>query len=97
MHKMVKFARLARLAKFELHLPNSPFASLASPRNTAWQMLVSLHNTAWQMSASLASHNINTKRAADSSASTRNIRKICMRFAIAQLFCNSNIVLPCTD
>jgi hypothetical protein len=44
-------------------------SSLASPRNTAWQM-----------SASLASHNINTKRAenvsASTRASTRDIRKI---------------------
>ncbi len=40
-------------------------ASLASPRNTTWQML-----------SSLASRNINTKRAENASASTRNIRKI---------------------
>ena len=41
--------------KFALH---SPFASLASPRNTAWRMSASLaspRNTTWQMLASLAS------------------------------------------
>jgi hypothetical protein len=57
-------------------------SSLASPRNTARRMLSSLvspRNTAWRMLASLGSHNINTKRAENTAASTRDIRKICTR------------------
>jgi hypothetical protein len=58
-------------------------ASLASPRNKARRMssiLASPRNTAGRMSVSLGSHNINTKRAENASASTRastcDIRKI---------------------
>ncbi len=68
-----KFARLARYSREFVE------ASHIFLENGFWQVSASLAspgNTARWMSASLASHNTNTKRTADASASTRNIRKI---------------------
>jgi hypothetical protein len=81
-------AKFVRLARYSHKFGEASHIFL---ENGLWRVSASLAstcNTAWQMSASLASQNINTKSAADASASTRDIckirtRKICARVAIA--------------